>query len=131
MISLLSLLNLFELSLDWNEKMTFFLILFSAGLLCITCAILLAIYLLRSDRFLDLPKEESAELSYPYLEEESRLSKLKSKIIGFFKRTKNDFKETPQETEPLDQGLPETPKDLLVDDSKDELFSVDEEDQPP
>ncbi len=85
---------LLEFPLDWNDKMTLFLIIFSTGLLCLVCAILLAVYLLRSDKFLDKPKDDKKSMTYPSykdFEEESRLSTTKSKIVSFFGRIKRLF----------------------------------------
>ncbi|MHA1264658.1 MAG: hypothetical protein ACTSRS_05405 [Candidatus Helarchaeota archaeon] len=80
--------------------MTLFIILFVAGLLCLLCAVLLAIYLLKSDRF-TAPQHQGPDLSsYEKFEgEESRLARILGKIIRFFKsikrkitrKTKNNF----------------------------------------
>ena len=89
-------------SLDWTDEFTLSLILFAAGLLCIVCAIFLAIYLLKSDRFSSKPKKESELPLYPSLKEiegESRLSKLKSRIGSFFGRIKQAFKRSEDESE--------------------------------
>lgn len=89
------IINIFQFSLDWNEKMTMFLILFSAGLICLVSAIFLAIYLLKSDRFLDKSKKEILPPSYPsfnLIEEESRLARIKTKIGAAFQKIKRFFK---------------------------------------
>jgi hypothetical protein len=89
-------------SLDWTDEFTLSLILFAAGLLCIVCAIFLAIYLLKSDRFSSKPKKESELPLYPSLKEiegESRPSQLKSRISSFFGRVKRAFKRSDDDYE--------------------------------
>lgn len=74
-----------DFSIEWNETLTLSLILFSAGLLCIISAILLAIYLLKSDRFMTPSPKEA--LSPPKrFKTESRLSRFKKKLRSLFKR---------------------------------------------
>ena len=80
--------------LDWTEEMTLSLILFTAGLLCLIFAVLLAVYLLKSDRFTTQPKKEEKYPTYPETEgisEESRFGRFKSKIKSFFKKFKGIF----------------------------------------
>jgi len=127
MISLFSFLNLLDLPLDWSEKMTFFLILFSAGVLCVTCAILLAIYLLRSDRLLDISNKQPVTLSYPTDEEESRLSRLKFKINSYLSWIKNKLKKSQQKIEPLAQDTLDSPKDLPTTNLDDCIVSTDDD----
>jgi len=76
------------LALDWNEQLTFSLILFSAGLICLFSAILLAIYLIKSHRF-STPSVKESLSSLKKDKELSRLSRLKNKIRSFFKRKKS------------------------------------------
>ncbi|MFX1296601.1 MAG: hypothetical protein ACFFD2_17310 [Promethearchaeota archaeon] len=125
---------LLDLPLDWNEKMTLFLILFSAGVLCTVCAILLAVYLLKSDRFLSKSKkEEEKALSYPSfeeLEEESRLSKTKSKIRAFFGRIKGVFKRSKDDSKFLEIESMKVTDDSPSELSEEEPSSPDE-DSPP
>ncbi|MHA1129862.1 MAG: hypothetical protein ACTSQI_01155 [Candidatus Helarchaeota archaeon] len=107
--------------------MTFFLILFSAGVLCVTCAILLAIYLLRSDRLLDISNKQPVTLSYPTDEEESRLSRLKFKINSYLSWIKNKLKKSQQKIEPLAQDTLDSPKDLPTTNLDDCIVSTDDD----
>ena len=127
-IMALSYIMMLDFPLDWNEKVTFFLILFSAGLLCVLCALLLAVYLLKSDRFVDKPKEE-APLTYPSFdefEEESRLSRLKSKIASFFGGIKRRFKRSKEEPEFLESESLKTTEDFPSDSPEKEPDSTEE-----
>ncbi|MHA1649143.1 MAG: hypothetical protein ACTSYB_03025 [Candidatus Helarchaeota archaeon] len=84
--------------------MTMFLILFSAGLICLVSAIFLAIYLLKSDRFLDKSKKEVSSPSYPsydLIEEESRLARIKTKIGAAFQKIKRIFKRSKESSNDL------------------------------
>ncbi len=117
---------LLDLPLTWDEKMTIILILFSAGLLCMVCAILLAIYLLKSDRFTNKSKPEKESLSFPSyeaLEEESRLSRLKSKIGRLFRRNERTFKRSNEELE--------IPKDESSKTAENVIYIPPEEDSEP
>lgn len=107
-----------DLSIEWNEKLTLGLILFSAGLLCIVSAILLAIYLLKSDRFMSpSPKESRPPLKRT--ETESRLSRFKKKIKSLFKRGETDLDKTLDELSNLKlKESPELPPDLTKDEHK-------------
>lgn len=133
---MLAFLNLLDLPLDWNEKLNFFLILFSAGLLCLLCAILLAYYLIKSDRFASTTKIKSKFSRHPSSYRESRLSRIKNEVrsffsafMGIFKRSKvkfddysyEDFKQTP-ETPPEEESVPppETPPEEESDTAKKE-----------
>lgn len=107
---------LLDLPLTWDEKMTLILILFSAGLLCMVCAILLAIYLLKSDRFTNKPKPEKETVAFPSyeaLEEESRLSRLKSKIGRFFRREEKIFNRSEEKLEIPKDESPKTAEDII------------------
>ncbi|NVM52341.1 MAG: hypothetical protein HWN66_01475 [Candidatus Helarchaeota archaeon] len=110
--------------------MTLVLILFSAGLVCVVSAILLAIYLLRSDKFTTSPKEEAKIPPYPSfkeLDEESRLSRLKSKIGSFFRSIKSVFKRSKDEIElPEDEPLKST-ADIPSELPEEESNSIDED----
>ena len=124
MVSLLPMLNLLDFPLDAIDKMTLFLILFSAGLLCILCAILLAIYLLKSDRFTTPSQKETKITSYPAFkeyEEESRLSRLKNKIISLFRGIKGVFTRSEDDYELAEpkflETTPDIPSDLPEEDS--------------
>ena len=125
---------LLDFPLDWNEKMTLFLILMSTGVLCMVCAILMAVYLLKSDRFLNKSKkEEEKALSYPSfeeLEEESRLSKTKSKIRAFFGRIKGVFKRSKEDSEFLEMESIKTTDEFPHELSEEEPSSSDEDSSP-
>ena len=117
---------LLDFPLDWNEKMTLSIILFAAGLLCLITAILLGIYLIKSDRFTSQPSKEQYP-SYTDFEEESRLSRAKSKIGSFFGRIKGVFKRSKDEYElPEEETLKTTP-DEPAEPSEEEPTSSDEE----
>ena len=79
-----------DFSIEWNETLTLSLILFSAGLLCIISAILIAIYLLKSDRFMTSSPKKALP-SPKRFKTESRLSRFKKKLSSLFKR--EDLKE--------------------------------------
>ncbi len=114
--------NFLDAPADWNDKMTLFLILFSAGLICILCAILLAIYLLKGDKSPGIPQKERklpSNLSFEDFEEESRLSRLIhvigssfKKLIRVFKRSEDEhtFPE-PEILKTTPAFLPELPED--------------------
>ena len=90
------------------------------------CAILLAIYLLKSDRFTNKSKPEKESLSLPSyeaLEEESRLSRLKSKIGRLFRRKERTFKRSNEELE--------LPKDESSKTAENVIFIPPEEDSEP
>jgi len=76
--------------MEWNDTLTLSIILFSAGLLCIISAILLAIYLLRSDRF-TTPSPKETLPSPKRSGTESRLSRFKKKLRSLFKRGETDL----------------------------------------
>jgi len=79
-----------DFPIEWNETLTLSLILFSTGLLCIISAILLAIYLLKSDRF----TSTSPQKAQPFpkrIGTESRLSRFKKKLKSLFKRGETDL----------------------------------------
>ena len=79
-----------DFPMEWNETLTLGLILFSAGLLCIISAILLAIYLLKSDQFTS-PSPKEARPFPKKIETESRLSRFKKKLKSIFKRGEPDL----------------------------------------
>jgi hypothetical protein len=115
MISSQIILNLFNFSIDWNETLTLSLILFSVGLLCIISAILLAIYLLKSDRF-TTPSLKEPLTSLKKREEASHLSRLKNRLKSLVRRKKSVLK--PSINYDLDiklkdvtEIIPESPED--------------------
>ena len=124
---MLGLVILLDLPIDWSDKLNLFLVLFSAGLLCVLCALLMAFYLLKSDRFTSKPEDKSKIRKYPAFYKEPRLSRLKNKvksffgaIKGIFKRPANkfddysyeDFKEPPETpTTPPEEEAETTKKD--------------------
>jgi hypothetical protein len=85
MVSLNIISLCWDFPIEWNETLTLSLILFSAGLLCIISAILLAIYLLKSDRF-TTPSPKETLPSPKRFKTESRFSHFKEKLRSFFKR---------------------------------------------
>ncbi len=88
---MLQFLKLLDFPTDWNDKLNIFLILFSAGLLCVLCAILMAFYLMKSDRFTSKSSEKSKFSKYPPLYKESRLSRIKFKFRSLFGAIKDFF----------------------------------------
>ncbi len=104
--------------MEWNETLTLSIILFSAGLLCIISAILLAIYLLRSDRFTS-PSPKETLLSPKRIGTESRLSRFKNKLKSLFKRGEIDVDLALDEYLDLKlKGPPEFPPEPTKDEQK-------------
>jgi hypothetical protein len=109
--------SIFDIPIDWNDKMTLFLILFAAGLICVLCAVLLAVYLLKSDRFTSRKQKEPHFKSYKGFDEESRLSRLAGKLSALFRKIKRVIKRSKPEFDDLDlvplkepiETLPEPP----------------------
>ena len=111
------LLNFLNLALVWDETLTLSLILFSTGLICVITAILLAIYLLKSDRF-TTPSEKGPLLSHQKLKKASHLLRLKKKMQSVFKRKKSPLKSSEDydldiKSKDLTESLPEPAKDDL------------------
>ncbi|TFG04678.1 MAG: hypothetical protein EU536_04105 [Promethearchaeota archaeon] len=125
-----SLLSIFDIPFEWSERLTLFLILFSTGLLCVLCAVLLAIYLLKSDRFTSSTRKELHPEDYPSyadFDEESRISRFVGKIKSLFKRIKRVSKRPKYEFSDAELKSIIQPTDLSLPPSEKDQSSVNEE----
>jgi len=112
---MVGLVNLLDFPIDWSDKLNLFLVLFSAGLLCVLCAILMAFYLLKSDMFTSKPEVKSTIRKYPAFYKEPRLSRLKNKVKSFFGAIKGVFKRSANKFDDYSyEDLKEPPETLTT-----------------